>query len=161
MTYQAVFLGRDGVIIKDRGNIVDPNRVELLPGVGEIIHHINEQEIPVIVVYNEPLIGYNILSRDKLVEINSRINDLLKEDEAEIDMAGWCPHKPSVNCWCRIPSPGLLYAMATKFYLDLRRCIFIGDTEQDVQAAKAVRMKWFKVKKGLGDWEGSENWTPT
>jgi D-glycero-D-manno-heptose 1,7-bisphosphate phosphatase len=156
VNYQAVFLGRDGVLIRDRGNIAEPHYVELLPNVGEIVKSINEQEIPVVMVFNEPLIGYNILSRDRLIEINTRIYNLLKEnDGAEIDMATWCPHKPSVNCWCRLPAPGLLYAMATKFYLDLRRCIFIGDTEQDIQAAKAVRMKWFKVKKGLADWNPS------
>ena len=153
MNPQAVFLGRDGVIIKDRGNITEPDRVELLPNVGEIIHHINQVDIPVLMVFNEPLIGYGILAREKLMDITSRINELLKEDEAEIDTALWCPHKPQQPCFCRLPKPGLLYAAATKHWLDLRQCLFIGDTDQDVQAAKAVRMPYKKVKKGLADWK--------
>jgi len=151
---QAVFLGRDGVLIKDRGNIVEPDRVELLPGVGEIIKKINSLNIPIIMIFNESLIGYGILSREKLVEIHTHLQELLKEEGAEIDTVIWCPHKPQQACFCRLPKPGLLYAGAVKHWLDLRKCLFIGDSVQDVQAAKATRMPYFKVKKGLADWEG-------
>ena len=151
---QAVFLGRDGVLIKDRGNIVEPDRVELLPGVGEVIHRINELEIPIIMVFNESLIGYGILSREKLVEIHTNLQELLNAEGAELDTIIWCPHKPQQPCFCRLPKPGMLYAGAVKHWLDLRKCIFIGDSVQDVQAAKAVRMPYFKVKKGLSDWDG-------
>jgi D-glycero-D-manno-heptose 1,7-bisphosphate phosphatase len=153
---QAVFLGRDGVLIKDKGNIVEPDRVELLPNVGPIIKRINEQNIPIIMIFNEPMIGYGILSREKLVEIHTRMQELLQADGAELDTVIWCPHKPQQSCFCRLPKPGMLYAAATKHWLDLRECLYIGDTTQDVQAAKAVRMPYVKVKKGLSDWNGWE-----
>ncbi|HUV14450.1 MAG TPA: HAD-IIIA family hydrolase [Acidobacteriota bacterium] len=151
---QAVFLGRDGVLIKDIGNIVESDRVTLLPSVGEVLHHLNNLDIPILMVFNEPLIGYGILAREKLMDITSHIQELLKPFKAEIDTVLWCPHKPQQSCFCRLPKPGLLYAAATKHWLDLRKCIYIGDTDQDVQAAKAVRMPYEKVKKGLADWKG-------
>lgn len=155
---QAVFLSRDGVLIKDRGNIVEPDYVELLPNVGEIIKRINEQNIPILMVFNEPLIGYGILSREKLVAIHTRMQSLLQAEGAEIDTVIWCPHKPQQPCFCRLPKPGMLYAGAVKHWLDLRKCLLIGDTVQDVQAAKAVRMPYKKVKKGLNDWDGWKEW---
>ena len=58
----AVFLDRDGVINQmvydSEFGLVDspqnPAQFDLLPGVGEAIHHINQMGLPVIVVSNQP-----------------------------------------------------------------------------------------------------------
>lgn len=150
--YQAVFLDRDGTIIRDVGHLTRKEDVELLSGAAEVIRRINELDILVLMVTNQSVIGNGLLTRERLVEINDHMQEILHREGAEIDAAFWCPHKPEDNCFCRKPRPGMLYTAAVKFQLDLRRCIMIGDTITDIQAAKAVRAKWYLVKKGLGEW---------
>lgn len=150
--YQAVFLDRDGTIIKDVGHLTRKEDVELLPGAVEIIKRINELDILALMVTNQSVIGNGLLTREQLIEINNHMQEMLHKEGAEIDGAFWCPHKPEDNCFCRKPKPGMLYTAAVKFQLDLRRCIVVGDALADIQAAKAVRAQWFKVKKGLGEW---------
>jgi histidinol phosphatase-like enzyme len=57
---------------------------------------------------------------------------------ARIDAVYYCPHPPDDRCGCRKPMPGLLQRAATDWALDLTRCVFVGDSPTDAQAADAA-----------------------
>ena len=46
-----------------------------------------------------------------------------------------CPHKPSENCNCRKPKPGLIFKASKEFNIDLKKSFFIGDSLTDLGAA--------------------------
>jgi histidinol-phosphate phosphatase family protein len=91
-----------------------------------------------IVVSNQAAIGKGLLDSVGLEEITAQMNQALLADGTRLAAAYFCPHKPSDNCICRKPKPALLLSAAEDFNIDLRRSIFIGDSDSDVQAARAA-----------------------
>ena len=58
------FLDRDGVLIKDRGNISKTNDILFLPGVPEALKEIKKQKFLIIIITNQSVVGRGILSED-------------------------------------------------------------------------------------------------
>ena len=154
---RAVILDRDGTLIKqvDGVYVTNPNQVEILPEVAERIKAINGAGWLVIVVTNQQCVGKELCTNDDVGEVHDAITKALYANGARIDAYVWCPHLVSDDCWCRKPRPGLLYRIAAAYHLDLRECLFIGDSEADMLAARAANCQWYPVKKnvGLAQWD--------
>lgn len=149
---RAVFLDRDGTVIRDVPNLADPDLVELLPGAAERIKAINDAGWLVFVVTNQACINRGLVAKSQVLRVHDRMQDLLNAEGAHVDTIIFCPHTPEQDCFCRKPRPGMLYGLATMHQLDLRECLLIGNSLDDIQAAKAANMPRFKVANGLGDW---------
>lgn len=149
---RAIFLDRDGTINREVGLISDIQRFELLPGVGEAIRRINQSGFLAIVVTNQPVIARGELSCEGLEEIHNKMETLLGEDGAYLDGIYYCPHHPhsgyegevrelKIDCDCRKPRPGMLYAASEAFQIDLEKSWMIGDSERDIGAGKNAGCK--------------------
>lgn len=155
---RAVFLDRDGTIIKDVGHpLKDLDEVELLPDVANRIQAIWDAGWLPVVVSNQAGVWRGEISKDEVDKVNAKMVDLLEAAgvHSGVPFASimFCPHRPEDECFCRKPMPGLLYIGAFKFGMDLRECLMIGNDTSDVGAAKAVNCPFFKVTNGLGDWD--------
>lgn len=144
---KAIFLDRDGTINKYVGFLTDINEFELLDGVTEAIKMINESGYLAIVVTNQPVIARGEVSVEELQEIHNKMETLLGQAGAYIDDIFYCPHHPhkgyegerpeyKIECECRKPKPGMLFAAAEKYNIDLRESWMIGDGENDIEAGK-------------------------
>lgn len=60
---RAVFLDRDGTVIRDVPNLADPDLVELLPGAAERIKAINDAGWLVFVVTNQACINRGLVAK--------------------------------------------------------------------------------------------------
>lgn len=140
MTGTAVFLDRDGTIIRDTHYIGDPADVELLPSAAAEIRTLNERGIPVIVITNQSGIARDLLTYDDYEAVRERMEDLLAGYGARIDATYMCPHHPDVDGECECRKPGtLLYRQAAEdFGLDFEQCWYVGDKLRDVQPAKEL-----------------------
>ena len=158
---KAIFLDRDGTINKEVGFLSDIDRFELLPGVGEAIQKINQSGYLAIVITNQPVIARGELSREGLEEIHNKMETLLGKESAYLDGIYYCPHHPhggyegevrklKIDCDCRKPKPGMLYAAAEAFHIDLKNSWMIGDGERDIAAGKSAGCKTVLI--------GKENW---
>ena len=47
-----------------------------------------------------------------------------------------CPHKPSSQCNCRKPKPGMLLQAKKRYKINMKESWVIGDKEIDILAAK-------------------------
>ncbi len=74
--------------------------------------------------------------------VNARIEQLLGHFD------GWffCPHAPEDDCACRKPKPKLLLDAALEFGIDPSACVFIGDKDDDVEAARNAGMRMLRVR---------------
>ena len=128
---KAIFLDRDGTINKYVGFLTDINEFELLDGVADAIQMINESGYLAIVVTNQPVIARGEVSVGELQEIHNKMETLLGQSGAYIDDIFYCPHHPhkgyegerpeyKIECECRKPKPGMLFAAAEKYNIDLR-----------------------------------------
>ena len=67
-----------------------------------------------------------------------------------IDAIFFCPHAPREGCRCRKPKPGLLLEIEQRLRLSLDSAYFIGDSQRDVDAARAAGAKPMLVRTGKG-----------
>ncbi len=150
MRNHAVFLDRDGTIIKDVDRLTCPDQVELLPGAIEAIKAINDAGWLVIVLTNQSVVGRGLCTNKEVEQIHNTIMGMAIVGDAHISGFVWCPHLPEDDCFCRKPRPGMLYRAAAAYHLDLRECLLIGDQMTDMLTAKAALCNWYKVDSRVG-----------
>jgi len=156
----AVFLDRDGTIIEERHFISTPEEVILIPNSADAIRELNQLGIKIFVISNQSGIAHGYFTETDLLQMNERLLQLLKNENAFIDKIYYCPHKDENNCECRKPKPGMLKQAEKEFGIDLKKSFVIGDRFVDVDAGKNVGAKTILVETGYGEqsvkW-GNEN----
>lgn len=156
-----MFLDRDGVINTEDGIISKPDQLHLIPGSGEAIARLNQMNLPVIVVTNQPVVARGWATEADVDLIHRRLRSLLAEHGATLDAIYFCPHHENANdpnyrsiCDCRKPRPGMLRQAAKDFGLDLAKCVLIGDRTVDLQAAREATCQAYLVKTGFAGKDG-------
>ncbi len=144
-------LDRDGVISRNRSDYVKSwDEFEFLPGSLEALRMLAEQQVRVIVVTNQSVVGRGIISQDELDQIHARMMTEIEAHGGRIDAILYCPHAPDDGCSCRKPRPGLLLEAMDRFQLDPTLCYVIGDSLSDLLAARAVGLPYVMVLSGRG-----------
>ncbi len=156
MSRYAVFLDRDGTINDDPGYLGDPLLVKLLPGVGEALSILkNELHFHLIVISNQSGIARGLLNKEMVEEVNERINELLTPYNVSIDKFYYCPSHPEFSkeedCWCRKPSPELVFQASRELGIELSGSYFVGDAVSDIECGQNAGMKTILVKTGYGE----------
>ncbi len=90
----AVFLDRDGTIIRQVHHLADPAHVEVLPGAARAIRELREAGFACVVVSNQSAVGRGILTLERLAEIHAEFCRRLGEEGAAIDGWYFCPEAP-------------------------------------------------------------------
>jgi D-glycero-D-manno-heptose 1,7-bisphosphate phosphatase len=136
---QAVFLDRDGVLVRSRvvdGHPLAIRRVEELElenGAVEACAALRDAGFRLVVVTNQPEIARGTLSRGAVDEMHARLNELLPLDDVRL-----CPHDDADGCACRKPKPGMLLDAARELGITLDRSFLIGDRWRDVGAGRSA-----------------------
>ncbi len=147
---RAVFLDRDGTIGEEMGYVNHVDRFQIFPYAAEAIRHLNQAEIPVIVVTNQSGIARNIFPESLVHEVHKKMVKELAAGGAWIDAIYFCPHKSEDDCQCRKPSPGLLEQAAREHALDLAASWVVGDRYADLEMAHAAGARGILVMTGYG-----------
>ena len=130
----AVLFDRDGTLVVDVPYNGDPERVTAMPGAREALDRLRSAGIPVGIVTNQSAVGRGLITEAQLEAVNRRVEELLGP------FATWaiCPHAPDAACGCRKPEPRLVKDAAARLGVPADRCVLIGDTGGDVDAARAA-----------------------
>jgi D-glycero-D-manno-heptose 1,7-bisphosphate phosphatase len=142
-TLRAVFLDRDGTLIKDQPYRDTPDGLKLLPNVAKGLRSwIASGFIPVIVT-NQSGLARGLFTRKTLEIIHARLLKLLSDRDVKVEAIYVCPHHPegkvrrySKKCGCRKPKSGLLKRAARELGIRLRESVMIGDKPSDVEAGR-------------------------
>ena len=158
----ALFLDRDGVLIKDKHHLCDPIDVDLCPGAIALVAAAHSQGWPVVVVTNQSGIARGYFNWDSYELISDRLLEILGPSAplAAIYANGHGPQAPR-SSW-RKPSPAMLLAAADDLNLDLNRSLLVGDRLSDLQAGVSAGLTCIAhVLSGHGDHERSAviSWT--
>lgn len=154
---RAVFLDRDGVLIRDVGLLVRPDQVEILPGVPAALLRLHAAGFRLLVVSNQPVVARGLIQERDVEEIHRvLVSRLVEEGGARLDGFYFCPHHPNASlpdyreaCDCRKPRPGLLIRAAREHDLDLARCFLVGDRTSDVAAGARASCRTVLVETGM------------
>lgn len=153
----AVFLDRDGTLIKLVHHLTDPADVRLLAGAGDAVRRLGDAGIAVVVVTNQSVIGRRLLTESGLEAVHVEMSRQLAFHRARVDAIYFCPLAPGVSDPTviehpmRKPGPGMLLAAATDLGLDLGRSWIVGDTVSDMLAGRNAGCRTCLVRTGYGD----------
>ncbi len=139
---RAVFVDRDGTLIRDVGHLCRADQLELLPQVPEALRLLNENGFKVVVVTNQSVIARGRLTEDLLVEIHRQLFDRLARLGGRVDGVYYCPHHPTeglgpyrVACECRKPNTGMIRRAAAELGLAVSLSYVVGDQLSDMELA--------------------------
>lgn len=139
----AVFLDKDGTLVEDVPDNVDPARLRFTPNALDGLRLLDESGFRLIVVSNQPGLATGRFSRADFARLRHALTERVRI-EAGVALAGIyvCPHAPGesgrASCLCRKPSPGLLHQAAVALRLDLAQSWIVGDILDDVEAGRRV-----------------------
>lgn len=146
-----VILDRDGVINHESDNYIKtPEEWIPLPGSLDAIARLHRNGYKVVVASNQSGVARHLFSLDNLAAIHGRMKREVEAAGGRIDSIFFCPHGPKEACDCRKPKPGLLRQIAERYGVRLQGIPMIGDSERDLQAARAVGGRPILVKTGNG-----------
>jgi len=156
-TRRAVFLDRDGTLVKEVGYLHDPAEVELETDAAEAVRRLNRAGLPVVMVTNQSGIARGLFDERAMEAVHDALRTLLAREEARLDAVYACPHHPegSVEAWrtacgCRKPGTGMLERAARELGLRLPGSYLIGDKGSDLQCARNGGLLGILVTTGYG-----------
>lgn len=156
MRRRAVFLDRDGVILEDRGLLVDAGDIRIYEGVPDALAHLHHAGFALVVVSNQAVVARGLLSETAMLDLQAELEARLRARGAPaFDGFYYCPHHPSAtlleyrtDCACRKPRPGLLLKAAEDLDLDLEASYMVGDRPTDLQAGHRAGCRGIWVQSG-------------
>ncbi len=138
----AVFLDRDGTLIRNVHHGADPLTGEVLDGAVIALRAWRRFDYRLVVVTNQSGIGRGLFSTQEARQAARYLCAWLGWQGVGLDGYYFCPHRPvespSAMCDCRKPQPGMLLAAADALAIDLARSWMIGDMLADCLAGGAA-----------------------
>ncbi len=147
MEVKAVFLDRDGTIIKDVNYLSKIEDIEILPYVKEGLELLNKCGYKLIVVSNQSGVGRGYFTKDFVYETHAVLNYML---EGLIEKFYFCPHTPEDNCLCRKPKTGMIDEAVKRFRINKKLSYVVGDKESDVELGINAGITPILVTTGYG-----------
>lgn len=155
MQRRAVFLDKDGTLVRNVPHNVDPQRVEFFPDAFAALRTLQALGFRIVLVSNQPGVALGLFGLAALHQLEWHLRSRLADEGVELTAAYWCPHAGHTDCLCRKPAPGLLIRAAHEHHLDLTMCWMIGDILDDVEAGQRAGCRGLLVDTG-----GETEWTP-
>ena len=150
MSDRAVFLDRDGVLMRDSNYVGHVDRVEIIVGAPQALRRLQDAGFRLFVVTNQSGVGRGYFTRESVEEIHTLLNQHFNAVGAHIERYYVCPHHPEDNCDCRKPKPKFLLEAAREYGLDLSRCFMVGDRPSDIQCGRNAGATTILVTTGAG-----------
>ncbi len=154
---RAVFLDRDGTIIRDCEYLSDPAGIELLPGAAEALRALHEAGFLLVIITNQSGVARGLFDEAACRAVNERFVELLAERGAPVAAVYYCPHLPGaavpeydMECDCRKPGTALFTKAAGDLGIDFARSWAVGDSLRDLKPAKELGAATVLVLTGKG-----------
>lgn len=137
----AIFLDRDGVIIKDQNYISDPDKVILEDGALKLIGTAFNLKWKVVIVTNQSGISRGYFDWGDYKKVTKRMIDLLgKPTKVTGIYANDVISDEEYLTW-RKPSPKMLLQASKDLKINLQKSILIGDRLSDLKAGSGAGLK--------------------
>lgn len=143
----AVFLDRDGVINRERGEHTwRLEDFEILPDVAPALLELQNAGLATIVITNQSGIGLGLYTHAEVEKVHRYLHDQLSRHGVQLTGIYYCPHHPNGGaCLCRKPGSLLFERAIARHGVDPLRSVMIGDRERDLIAAQAAGVRGILV----------------
>jgi D-glycero-D-manno-heptose 1,7-bisphosphate phosphatase len=161
---KAVFLDKDGTLVRDVPYNVDLDKVVFETDVWEGLQTLQADGYKLVIISNQPGLGMELFSQEQLDDLILYFNQVFEENDLTLSGFYYCPHKPAIDgpgCHCRKPEPGLLIRAAGELHLDLTKSWMIGDILNDVEAGNRAGCRTVLIDNGNEtEWVGGPGRKP-
>jgi D-glycero-D-manno-heptose 1,7-bisphosphate phosphatase len=155
---RAVFLDRDGTLMREVNYCCDPKQVEIFPGVPEALLRLSAAGFKLIVISNQSGIGRGYFTEEQYRAVEAALARAILP--AVFDAVYFCPDRPDLATARRKPGPGMVLEAQRDHNLDLGRSFFVGDKAIDIECGRNTGMRTILVKTGYGanETHAAPNW---
>lgn len=143
-----LFVDRDGTIAFEPQDTFQINGLEQLEIIDFTISSLKKfQDVgyKIIVVSNQDGLGSSANPTSNYDLINKKILQILSSEKIKIHDWLTCLHFAKENCECRKPKTGIVSQYIGK--IDLENSLMIGDRDSDIEFAKNLGIRAFKISK--------------
>lgn len=137
-TGKAVFLDRDGTIIRDGDYLSEAAEVVLLPRAREALALLRGAGYQLFLFTNQSGVGRGYFILEAVHRCNARMEELLGLPSPVFDGICIAPEAPDQPIVYRKPSPRYINETAARLHLDKSTCWMVGDKRSDVEAGLAA-----------------------
>ena len=144
---KALFIDRDGTIIKDVPYSADPGKIVIYDDAVDLMNNYGKKGYLIVIVTNQSGINRGYFSAKELEKFNSVLTGMLKSRGVRVDAIYFCPHKPDENCRCRKPETGMIMDAVSDLGIDVKHSVMAGDRDDmDGELARRTGMKFILLK---------------
>jgi D-glycero-D-manno-heptose 1,7-bisphosphate phosphatase len=156
----AVFLDRDGTLVREVDYLRDPDDLELLPGAARASRLLAEHGFALVVLTNQSGIARGLLDEAILARVHARLREMLAAEGVSLARIDSCPHHPTegeppwrTDCDCRKPRPGMFLRAIAALGIDPGASWSVGDGARDLEAGARAGSRGILVATGKGEAE--------
>lgn len=142
---KAIFLDKDGTIIKDVPYNIKPNKMRFLKGVIPSLKKLLKKGYKLIIITNQSGIARGLFTTSDLKNAFNTLGKMLLQKGVKISGFYYCIH---LLCPFRKPAPGLIRQAAKDLRIDLGSSWMIGDILHDIEAGKRAGCKTILIDNG-------------
>jgi len=151
----AVFIDRDGTLIKDKDYLDEPDNIEWFPGVFEALKKLEEVGFSLVVVTNQSGVARGYFDEETVWAVNEKFKQKLSVEGVELTDIYYCPSHPEAieekyrsNLHLRKPAPGMLEQATEEHNFDPSKSFMVGDKLSDVECGVRFGCRTVLVETG-------------
>ena len=144
---KALFLDRDGTIIKECEYLLSQKNIKIEKGLKELLLFSLKKNFKIIMVTNQTVVSRGLLTYEQMEDLNNliikKINSLLGQNSFHAVFI--CPYHPDAQVLkykCdsedRKPKPGMLKKAKERFKINFKNSFMVGDRVSDIVAGNSV-----------------------
>ncbi len=137
---KAVFLDKDGTIIKNVPYNVDSRKIEFTKNAALTLALLKKKGYLLIVTTNQSGIEKRLFTKKELKRVFGTIQKELIKWNVKIDAFYFCPHFKK-QCECRKPKIGMITAAKRDLDINIEKSWIVGDSLDDIVAGKNAGLK--------------------
>ena len=148
---RAIFLDRDGTMIREKNYLRDPAQVELFTGAALALKQLADAGFLLFIVTNQSGVGRGYFTLAEVEQVNIRVLKELSQHGVTFQKIYIAPEAPDQPSRGRKPSPQFLFDARDEFGIDLATSYLIGDKLADLECGwNAVVRASILVRTGYG-----------
>ncbi|MEI2722347.1 MAG: HAD family hydrolase [Verrucomicrobiota bacterium] len=130
---RAIFLDRDGTIIKEKEYLRDPAHVEIFPDAFASLQRLATAGFTLFIVTNQSGVGRGYFTLTDVDRVNARVIQEFQPSGITFQKIYIAPEAPDQPSRGRKPSPQFLFDARDEFALDLASSYMVGDKMIDLE----------------------------
>ena len=148
--YDCIFLDRDGTINSDSGYISTIKDFKLYDFTIPALKKLARLGNKFCIITNQSGVNRGLIKKEDLLSIHNFIEQIFEKSQIPLLKIYTCFDHPDYATDRRKPGPGMFLEAERDYGFDLKKCLMIGDSYDDMKAGSSQGMDTMLVLTGHG-----------